>query len=92
MRIACDIDGVLVDVREYLEKYLPHDWEAYFSHTLEFPAIKPMKTLLYHLSCYPREDIYFVTGRPESNRHLTEQWFQKAGPTYQGQAYKIKYQ
>jgi len=74
MRICCDIDGVLADVREYVIKYLPHDWKTYFSNTEKFPIIGPVASLLYSLSINPNHEIYLVTGRPESNRNYTMLW------------------
>lgn len=73
MKICCDIDGVLADVRPYVEKYLPHNWKTYFSHTHAFQAIEPLFALLYSLQ-EQAHDITLVTGRPESNRNLTERW------------------
>ena len=77
MKVVSDIDGVLADVREYVENYLPHDWKEYFTHTAEFSAIHSMVALLYALQCKPYHDVYLVTGRPESNREATENWLRK---------------
>ncbi len=74
MRICCDIDGVLADVREYVTKYLPHDWKTYFTRTAEFPAIVPMQSLIQILKYSFTCDLRFVTGRPESNRNATTRW------------------
>ena len=72
MIICCDIDGVLADVREYVVKYLPHDWKTFFSHTPDAAIVPAMRTMIraMHLS----SELYFVTGRPESNREQTVRW------------------
>ena len=74
MKITCDIDGVLADVREYVKVHLigKGDWKAYFSYTREFPVIEPMLELIRILRV--SNDVYLVTGRPQSNRALTEAW------------------
>ena len=72
MRICCDIDGVLADVREYVSKYVPHDWKTYFSYTRKFEPILPIAELAHRWSQHFQ--LYLVTGRPESNRTLTEEW------------------
>jgi hypothetical protein len=74
--VACDIDGVLADVRRYVEEYLldKNDWNAYFEHTLDFPPILSMVNLLCLLRGIPGNEICLVTSRPESNRELTEKW------------------
>lgn len=85
MRVAFDLDGVLVDVKDYAEKYLVNredwyltdkkDWKSYFACTLEFPPIEPMVELVRtFISGQGNHMIYFITGRPESNRELTETW------------------
>lgn len=81
MRIVCDIDGVLADVRKHVEEHLleKNDWKTYFEHTLEFPVIPTIRSLLYTLDGKPHHETYLVTGRPESNRVLTELWLQSVG-------------
>lgn len=77
MKICCDIDGVLADVRPFVQKYLldKSDWKEYFSHTLEFAPIKSgfalIDTLLYD------HKVELVSGRPESNRSLTRKWLSR---------------
>jgi uncharacterized HAD superfamily protein len=70
MIIACDIDGVICDPLYWVEKYVPDDWEKYFSHTLDFLPIKEVIALITAF----RESVILVSGRPESNRQLTIQW------------------
>lgn len=78
MIVACDIDGVLADVREYVDEYLPHDWKAYFAHTKKFKPIIPIAELLH---CYNKSHTtYLTTGRPESNRNLTLSWLHDQYP------------
>jgi len=74
MIIACDVDGVLADVKEYVAEYLPHDWKGYFARTSEFPQIKSMVDLVRSVIDAGSNRIYFITGRPESNRQLTRLW------------------
>jgi len=77
MNIVFDLDGVLVDVKEYAELYLGEkkDWKSYFAHTLDFKPIEPMVELVRtFMSGQGYHKIYFATGRPESNRELTEVW------------------
>jgi len=78
VRVACDIDGVLADVREHVEKYLlkGNDWRTYFKHTSGFPTIREIGRLVSSLYLQ-FWDVYFVTGRPESNRGSTEDWLSK---------------
>lgn len=75
MIICCDIDGVLADVRSYVEEYLPHDWKTYFSHTEEFEPIQSnfdmVNTLLFD------HQLVFVSGRPQANRIPTTNWLQQ---------------
>lgn len=85
MRVAFDLDGVLIDVKDYAEKYLVNrdhwplsdkkNWKAYFACTLEFPPIEPMVEFVRtFISGQGNHTICFITGRPESNRELTEIW------------------
>jgi len=77
MKIALDIDGVLADVRGYVEDHLldKKDWKTYFSHTMEFPIIWQTLFILDAITQnYSNTEVYFITGRPESNRELTELW------------------
>ncbi len=71
MLICCDIDGVLADVRSYT--YMLPNWDEYFTHTLEFPPIPGMITLIDGLIRIGH-NVVFVTGRPESNRSHTVIW------------------
>lgn len=75
MKIACDIDGVLADVRPYLH-LIPHNWSKFFEHTLEFDKISSVVRLV-DSTMGNGAFVYFVTGRPESNRSLTSLWLQK---------------
>ncbi len=71
--VACDIDGVITDVRDLVSKYLPHDWDSYFSHTSEVLPIEPI-TLLLESLMKDHHEVVFITGRPEPNRKATEKW------------------
>lgn len=76
MKICCDIDGVLADVRPFVEEYLieKNDWNEYFKHTEEFKPIPAIKTLLHSLRFFDYNEVVLVTGRPESNRKQTANW------------------
>lgn len=76
MKIACDIDGVICNPLDWVEKYVPGDWEEYFSHTLEFRPIKEVITLVNAL-VFRGDSIILISGRPESNRQPTIQWLRK---------------
>jgi hypothetical protein len=52
----------------------PKDWTAYFTHTLNFSRIQPMVDMIAALLGHPLYYVTFVTGRPESNRKLTDEW------------------
>ncbi len=82
MRICCDIDGVLADVRKYVDEYLPHDWKTYFEHTLEFEPIQNIAYLLDAFCSFDHvgDELIFVTGRPESNKDDTKWWLLKTMP------------
>lgn len=74
MKVVCDIDGVLADVRPYLH-LLPHNWEEFFKHTHEFQKI-PQNVMLVQSLLNDNHSIYFITGRPESNREQTRAWLE----------------
>lgn len=82
MKICCDIDGVLADVRPFVQRYLPHDWNDYFKHTEEFPVIYETTYLLSAFKAFhePDNEAIFVTGRPESNRKDTKWWLELSMP------------
>ena len=74
MIVACDIDGVLADVRnEY--HYLP-DWAEYFKHLDEHKPIKPVVNLVRALAL-SGHSVVFITSRPESTRRATARWLNK---------------
>ncbi|MDD3493597.1 MAG: hypothetical protein PHZ19_08905, partial [Candidatus Thermoplasmatota archaeon] len=81
MKIACDIDGVICNPVEWVEKYIPHDWETYFSHTLEFLPIHQIIRLIYG-TWRDKCNVVLVSGRPESNRLLTRVWLSIHFPWY----------
>lgn len=76
--IVWDLDGCLFNPNEYVMQYLKgrvssmRDWDGYFRHTLEFPAIPSMVELALSL-CKCGDRITWLTARPEYNRSLTEQ-------------------
>ena len=81
MIVVCDIDGCIVDPCKYVERYLlkpKKDWSEYYKHTLEFEKVGFVLGILDGL--WRESDVYFVTGRPESNRELTLLWFRHNTP------------
>jgi beta-phosphoglucomutase-like phosphatase (HAD superfamily) len=82
VKVVCDIDGVICDPVEYVEKYIPHDWETYFSCTLEF---KPIYSIIGLVCSLWRDNckVILVSGRPESNRLLTRTWLSNHFPLYE---------
>jgi uncharacterized HAD superfamily protein len=74
MLVACDIDGVIADVREEYH-YLP-DWNEYFKHLDEHKPIKSMVNLVKALAL-SGHSVVFVTSRPESTRRATALWLNK---------------
>jgi len=75
LKICCDIDGTLADVKRLVKKYLSKkgDWETYFLYTSEMPVI-PITAEIVRALYLRGHDLYIVTGRPESNRGPTEVW------------------
>lgn len=74
--VICDLDGTISDDRH--RRHLIPDWEAYHS----FCGSDAMVTETMHslvddvtgLMMLQTADLIFVTGRPESYRHVTDQW------------------
>ena len=77
MIIACDIDGVLADVRDFY--YLIPDWEEYYKHTLELPIIPEMIMLVDSL-IVGKHSVVFITGRPQRTEQDTKLWLLKNIP------------
>lgn len=75
MKICCDIDGVLADVREEVRAYLP-DWKEYFKHTGDVVPINQVCQLIGGLIARGHL-MYFTTGRPESIREDTIGWLRR---------------
>lgn len=72
--VVCDIDGVLVDLKERLPYFLnPNtDWNEYYKTKFEDKPIKPIVDLVKTLSI--NHTIVFCTGRRERDRHYTQLW------------------
>lgn len=77
MKIICDIDGCIADVRGIVD-YLP-DWEEYFKHQSECTCITEVAYVLQCLQ-HRGEQIVLVTGRPESTRKVTSEWLSAKAP------------
>jgi FMN phosphatase YigB (HAD superfamily) len=89
--IVFDIDGTLADCSHRLH-YVddtrrkgppsnpakgPKNWEAFFAAIPNDEPIKGMVSVA--ISCAVRQDIGFVTGRPERTREATVEWLKWAG-------------
>jgi hypothetical protein len=81
MLIHTDIDGVLADPCELVQRYLkgtgkPANWAEYFRHTHE---ILPVINMLEQIErCIDDGHlVVFTTGRPESNRQATLTWLRR---------------
>ncbi len=92
MIVVCDIDGVIADPAEFVEKYLPRNgkrnWKEYFEHTMDIPIILPMQELI-NLLIFEDVAVHFITGRPESNRELTERWLVNNLPSLTAENLKL---
>jgi hypothetical protein len=74
--VIVDIDGTISKVGDRL-KYLqqePKDWDSFYESCFEDEPIHDMLNLVntLMLECY---DVYFCTGRRESVRDKTHDWF-----------------
>lgn len=87
MKICCDIDGVLADVRDYVEEYLngqkKKDWKQFYAKVPDFPYILPMTILINNLISVGH-DVFFITGRPETVREETLKWLNVSFPVRHG--------
>ena len=82
MIIACDIDGVLADPKEFIQEYLAgdkEDWEEYFKHTEEIPPTKVCRLITSIVKGGKGVTFCFVTSRPESNKPATQAWLRANG-------------
>jgi len=74
-----DIDGVLADVRHRLHHIgtRPKDWASFFASADADPLLSEGYERVRELAA--THDIVFLTGRPQSNRKLTEAWLDQHG-------------
>lgn len=80
MIVIFDIDGVLADCSHRLPfiKNGRKDWNAFFADE-NVMADGPIVPGLALWASMPKAEVYFVTGRPERTRAVTERWLQKHG-------------
>jgi phosphoglycolate phosphatase-like HAD superfamily hydrolase len=79
-----DIDGVLFDSSEYVEKYLrpgAPDFKSYFSHLPDFRPIEPIITIARKLS-NGNDVVHILTGRPANLRLQTCEQLDSVGILY----------
>lgn len=77
--VVCDIDGTISKVGDRI-KYLeqsPKDWDAFYGACGEDKPINNMIELINHLQMGGEYQIIFVSGRRESCRADTCNWFRK---------------
>ncbi|WP_132421709.1 LNS2 domain-containing protein [Pseudonocardia endophytica] len=79
-----DIDGVLADVSHRLHHLDLHRWERFFRAADEDPLLEEGAERLRQAQL--DHDVVFLTGRPERNRRLTQDWLARhdlpTGPLY----------
>ncbi|GAA1403261.1 hypothetical protein GCM10009613_64180 [Pseudonocardia kongjuensis] len=79
-----DIDGVLADVSHRLHFLDVHRWEKFFAAAHADPLLEEGAQRL--AAALERYDVVYLTGRPERNRRLTEDWLAgfglATGPLY----------
>ena len=75
-----DLDGTLADIQHRLHfiQKKPKNWEQFFAHIPFDTPIDHMVVLLMHLKSL-KENIVFVTGRPERTRKNTIAWLNAWG-------------
>lgn len=78
--VLCDIDGTVADTRRrvpFLQQD-PKNWEAFFEDMDQDPVIETVAREVL-LDIASGRQLFFVSGRPETNRAVTERWLQDAG-------------
>lgn len=77
--IVVDIDGVVADVGHRLHHISssPRHWEEFFAAAAEDPVLPEGKALVTDIPA--GNALCWLTGRPERNRTLTEQWLRHNG-------------
>lgn len=79
--IIFDVDGVLADCTHRLShiESSPPDWASFFAAAgADTPILSNLLLLTAFQRAYPA-DVILMTGRPESIRGTTEQWFSSLG-------------
>lgn len=72
-----DIDGVLADVSHRLHFLDVHRWEKFFAAAHADPLLDEGAERLEEAR--ERYDVVYLTGRPERNRSLTQDWLARFG-------------
>lgn len=77
--VVVDIDGVVADVshRLHLLDRQPRHWDEFFAAAADDPPLPEGVALVQGLPA--GHDLCWLTGRPERNRALTEQWLTRHG-------------
>ncbi|MBA3522958.1 MAG: hypothetical protein H0T85_00055 [Geodermatophilaceae bacterium] len=77
--LVVDIDGVVADVRHRLHHIGSHPrrWEDFFAAAAEDPVLPEGLAIVTDIP--PGSALCWLTGRPERNRALTEDWLRRHG-------------
>lgn len=76
MIVVFDLDGVLADNSHRLPYMLRHDYASLYSYD-EVMGDSTIEDGFKLLAALRRDEIYFVTGRPETCRRATTEWLRK---------------
>ena len=79
--VIFDIDGTVANIshRRHLVREKPMDWPRFFREAVNDTVNEHVKAMFVILSRQPNFELYFVSGRPEDNRALTEEWLRENG-------------
>ena len=88
IKILCDIDGVVADVKEEVNRYLP-DWKEFFSHLSEVRPISEVIEVILGLIDGGNE-VIFMTGRPSNFRKVTREWLLYNIPYLNSKSYSLR--
>ncbi len=76
--VICDLDGTLanIDHRLHFMRQKPKDWKGFFGGISEDTLRQDVLDLILEHEKEGRE-IFFVSGRPETYRDVTEEWLER---------------
>jgi hypothetical protein len=75
--VLCDIDGTIADISHRLHFVRGHehpkDWDRFFAHMFS-DTVRHDTYLALQMLQRDGYDIFFVSGRPDTYRDITEEW------------------